>query len=242
MAGANCDFFEAVPAYADNPRALNRMRARWQMVVAPFAEDLAGQRLLDLAAHDGRWAYAYAAAGAAHVTAVEARADLIDRLAQFPDVAVKQRVGPVVSDVFAFLEREVAANEVYDIVAVLGFLYHTMDHYRLFVLLQQLQPKLIIVDSEFITSKKALVRVVTERTDGHLVATAQVSDQQKTLVGIPSDNLMEKIAGVLGYDIVWADPDGLELLSRAGVADYFRQTQKRRRVCYLIARDADARG
>ena len=228
------DFIAGLPGYGDDPQKRGRMAARWHLLVGPVAADIAGRTVLDLAAHDGRWAYAFAQAGAAHVTAVEARPALLATFSDFPDDQIRSRVSCVADDVFAFLERVVAAGEQYDVVAVLGFLYHTMDHYRLFVLIRKLGPALIIVDGEFITSDNAIVQVLQERTEGALTAIAQFEGQQKTLVGVPSTGLMQRIAGVLDYDLHWADPETLPGDLRPFAGDYFRGGRKSRRACYLV--------
>jgi predicted RNA methylase len=69
------DFLGQLPPYDDNAFTIHRLNQRHKLIVAPFAEQIAGARVLDIAAHDGRWSFALAAAGAAEVVGVEARAD-----------------------------------------------------------------------------------------------------------------------------------------------------------------------
>src|SRR5690349_21097322 len=61
------------------PNDLNRLNARFKVFMEPFKADFSGSRVLDLASHDGRWSYAALALGAAHVTGIEARPDLIEK-------------------------------------------------------------------------------------------------------------------------------------------------------------------
>jgi predicted RNA methylase len=44
---------------------------------APFASEISGARVLDLASHDGRWSYAFAGVGAASVVGIEGRQEMI---------------------------------------------------------------------------------------------------------------------------------------------------------------------
>jgi 2-polyprenyl-3-methyl-5-hydroxy-6-metoxy-1,4-benzoquinol methylase len=118
-------------------------------LIAPFAPEISGSRVLDLASHDGRWSYAFAGAGAASVVGIEGRQEMVDMFDDFPDEALKSKVELRVWNIYDGLEAATANGETYDVVAVFGILYHLMDHFRLFLLIRKLKPKLIIVDSEF---------------------------------------------------------------------------------------------
>ena len=130
--------------------------------------------MLDLAAHDGRWAYAFAGAGAARVVGIEGRGDLIARFAQFPDPELKARVRLREGDIFAGMEAALAAGERYDVVGVLGIFYHIMDHFRLLRLVQGFQPRLVIVDGDFALAKNAMIQLMRESIDNPLNAIAQI--------------------------------------------------------------------
>src|SRR6056297_1434036 len=144
------DFVSDLDAYVDSPKAALRLNKRRAVLVAPHAEEIAGARVLDLGAHDGRWAYAFAGAGAAHVVGIEGRAETASGLANYPDPDLRARIEMRIGDIHEEIDKAVAAGERYDVVAVFGVLYHLMDHLRLFTGLRRLGPKLILVDGEFL--------------------------------------------------------------------------------------------
>jgi hypothetical protein len=219
-------------------RSLRRRRldARHRFLVAPYRDEIRGARVLDLGAHDGRWAYALAAAGAAEVVAVEARARLVRRFAAFPDPVLRARVRFREGDVFARLEEAVAAGERFDIVAVFGLLYHLMDHHRLLLLIRRLGPRLVLVDGEFDCRKGPVIQLVRERTARPLNAAPQFPGQQVGVKGIPSFAALEVIADTLGYAATWADWSALPEDAREGVGDYFWTGPTRRGTCALRPR------
>ena len=125
------------------------MNKRFDALIAPFKDDIEGARVLDLASHDGRWCYAFAGAGAASVVGIEGRQEMVDKFGDYPDAALRDKIELRVGDLFEGMEAAIKNGETYDVVGVFGILYHVMDHFRLFQLVRKLQPKLVIVDSEF---------------------------------------------------------------------------------------------
>jgi hypothetical protein len=229
------DFLSDLPDYGHVPAKVQRLNKRHPFLVSQFSADILDARVLDLGAHDGRWSYAIAAAGAAQVTAIEARASVAARLDAFPDTTLKSRITMRVSDVFAGLEEAVAAGERYDVVAVFGLLYHVMDHFRLLLLVHQLQPKLIIIDSDFIKQQGALIRLVREDTDNDLNAAPQTAGQKVAVKGVPSRAALDLMAQALGYGLTWSDWGALPPEQRAGVQDYYLTPDRvlRRGTCAL---------
>lgn len=61
------DFLTELPPYDDNETTIYRLNQRHKLIIDPFGPQIEGARVLDIAAHDGRWSYALAAAGAAEV-------------------------------------------------------------------------------------------------------------------------------------------------------------------------------
>ena len=232
------DFLPELGHYEDDPRMVARMNARHRFLVEDFAADIEGARVLDLGAHDGRWAYAFAAAGAAHVVGIEARPELVARFGAWPDPGVRARVEMRTGDMFDGLEAARVAGEQYDVVGVLGVFYHIMDHYRLLRLVRAMRPRLVIIDGEFLIRPGAVIGLVREKTDNILNAAANFEGQGVTMIGIPSFPAMEAMADTLGYDIAWSDWDALPESGRDGLrGDYFREgAQKRRATCALRPR------
>jgi len=232
------DFVDSLPAYEDRPVAVPRLNRRHDVIIGAHAADIAGARVLDLGAHDGRWSYAFAGAGARAVVGIEGRADVAARLDHWPDPALRTKVNLRVDDVFDGIEKAIAAGERYDVVAVLGLFYHIMDHLRLLRLIRALGPRLVIVDSEFALRPNPVILLKSEWTDRPLNAPPQIAGQPKAVVGIPSFAAMEMMAEAMDFSLQWWDWDNLPVNQRAGVSDYYRpQGQgKRRATCALRPR------
>lgn len=228
------DFLADLAPYAEAPAAIARLNNRHRLLIDPFAPQIAGARVLDLGAHDGRWSCALARAGAAEVVGVEARRGLIDRFAAFPDTdGAATRVRPVCNDLFAELQARADAGECFDVVALFGIFYHVMDHFRLLGLVRRLSPQLVVIDSEFIEADNAVIQVLREAVDNPLNAVTDVPGRVETVVGVPSRRATEFIAAAQGFDLVWLDHAMLLGDNREGMQDYFRNGRKRRHVCAL---------
>lgn len=226
-------FIGQLPHYAGQTGVTERMDRRHDQLIAPLGPVLQGARVLDLAAHDGRWSYAFAAAGARQVIGVEGRQELIDRFDKYPDDDARQRVRLVRADIFDYLDQAVAAEATFDVVAVLGIFYHIMDHARLLALIAKVQPRLVIIDSEFARRPGPVIALVRERTDVHLNAIPARAGQNMRVKGVPSRAAMEIMAEDAGFRLEWIDWDDVPEGHRTGVADYFRAGPMRRASCIL---------
>ena len=227
------DFIGDLEQYSEHKRPEMRMNRRHKFLIDDNIDDFQGARVLDLAAHDGRWSYAMAAAGASKVVGIEGRADLVKRFENYPDAAIRDKVELRVDDVFLGLDKAYAAEECYDVIAVFGLLYHLMDHYRLLVAIRKLDPEVIIIDSEFCLAGWPMVKLIKEDTENILNATAYYEGQKEVTKGIPSFSAMEKMAETLDYNIQWSDWNSLAEDDRHGVSDYYRSENIRRGTCVL---------
>lgn len=230
------DFLSSIAPYADDAKAVSRMNLRHEMILAPLRSEITGRKVLDLAAHDGRWAYAFAAAGAREVVGIEGRPALVERFERFPDDAARGRVTMVQDDIFDGLEKLVARGDTFEVIGILGIFYHIMDHFRLLRLAAALRPKLMIVDSEFAARPGAVILMSRERTDKDLNALPQIAGQVRAVVGIPSPKALESMADALDLSFDWLDWDEIPEEYRPPVADYYRVGEKRRGTCLLRAR------
>ncbi len=230
------DFVEGLAHYDGLNQPVARLNKRHGFIIDAFKDEINGARVLDLASHDGRWCYAFAGAGAASVLGIEARQELVDEYAQYPETDFKSRVTLRCNDLFDGMEAESKAGQTYDVIGVLGILYHVMDHFRLFQLARKLKPKLIIVDSEFMLRDAPMIQLVKERTDNILNAAPQIAGQEVAIKGVPSFAAMEVIAEALGYDTIWSDWNSLPTYNREGVGDYYRPAKMRRATCALVPR------
>lgn len=228
------DFLKSLAPYEDNANTVHRLEQRHRLIIDPFQPQIEGARVLDIAAHDGRWSYALAHAGAAEVVGVEARQELIDRFAHFPEDVFRDRITLVCNDLFAEIEARVAAGEQFDVVALYGIFYHIMDHFRLLSLIRRLRPELIIIDSEFIKADNAMVQVLKEEISNPLNAVTEVAGITQTVVGIPSRRATQFMAEALGMDLSWVDHALILGEDRRGMKDYFREGRKARFACALV--------
>ncbi|MFN3208426.1 MAG: methyltransferase domain-containing protein [Roseovarius sp.] len=227
------DFLADLPPYDDNATTIYRLNQRHKLIIAPFRPQIEGARVLDIAAHDGRWSYALAAAGAAEVVGVEARPELVARFGAFPDTEFKPRVRLTCGDLFTDLEARARAGETFDVVALYGIFYHVMDHFRLLSLIRALQPGLVIIDSEFIVIDNAMIQVLKEEVANPLNAVTEVEGRSHTVVGVPSRKATEFMAEALNFDCTWIDHDLILGEDTRGMHDYYREGRKVRHVCAL---------
>ena len=230
------DFITSIPPYSENAASNVRLNKRHQMIVAPFRGQLQGARVLDLAAHDGRWSYALAEAGAAEVIGIEARQELVDRFDNFPESEFKDRVELRQGDLFEALEEFIETGDTFDVVALYGIYYHIMDHFRVLQLIRKLGAGVILIDSEFALRPGPIIELVFERTDDALNAAPQYHGQDRAIIGIPSFKAMESMAHALDYDVVWTRTKRVFGDDTKGIQDYFRPKIKRRAFCTLIKR------
>lgn len=221
--------------YRDNPVNVARLRKRHAFLVDPFRTEIEGARVLDIAAHDGRWSYAFAQAGAASVLGIEAREELAARFDEMPDTPQKERVSMQVGDLYVGLDELVRENEKFDVIALFGIMYHVMDHFRILRQCMQLSPRVVIVDGEFMKGDNPYIQLVKERTDKFLNAAPQIEGQSVAIKGILSSVAMERIAEALGCSIQWLPWEFLPQNDRRGVRDYFRGSEEKmiRRTCAL---------
>ena len=133
------------------------------------------------------------------------------------------------------MQKLIDAGERFDVVGVLGILYHVMDHFRLFQLVRQLGPVLVIVDSEFAQRPGPVILLMRERTDNELNSIPQIEGQEKALIGVPSFPAMSAMADVLDYDCHWLDWEQIGNGQRQHIGDYYRpkDKEKKRGTCLL---------
>lgn len=123
-----------------------RLNARYRAIIDDNKGLIEGARVLDIASHDGRWSFAALDAGAAHVTGIEVRPELVEAANKnFEALGVSPgRYTFKVADVF---ESEDLRKQQYDLVLCLGFFYHTTRHVELLHRIDRLDAKVLILDT-----------------------------------------------------------------------------------------------
>jgi len=221
--GHTFDFVDDLPMYHDKKHSSLRLNLRHRFLVEPFKEQIEGSRVLDLAAHDGRWSYALAA-------------NLVSQFKHYPDEDIKSRVDLRVGDIFDGVRDLHMDNQTFEIVALYGIFYHIMDHMHLLRECLKLKPEIIIIDSLFHQAQYNMIMLIQEDTSNDLNATPKSKGQKMDLTGVPSFHAMNTMAEVLDCDIIWMDWSVVPQDHRKYVGEYFMDGRKQRGTCALVPR------
>jgi Methyltransferase domain len=190
-------------------KELQRHNARYETFIRPQIELIRGARVLDLGSYDGRFCYAALESGAAQVVGIEQRQDFIDRSRFIIAGAMGERVRFICDDMFEALPKMIADGERFDVILCLGVFYEIMDHHRLLHLMTQLDPKMIIMDTNLVDSDEAVIRLKTVN-----------GPKGEAVVGTPSRGGIELMARDLRHSVRYAHwrPDAMP--TQDGLHDY----------------------
>lgn len=141
-------FFDQFPRFYTTSQTSpypHRLNSRHHAVIQRNVDRIKGKRVLDIASHDGRWTFAALQAGAAHVTGIEPRQELIDNaIKTFGEYGTApSRFSFLCGDVFDLIK-----GKQFDVVFCLGFYYHTIRHAELFDLIERTGAKFVVIDTE----------------------------------------------------------------------------------------------
>jgi hypothetical protein len=178
-----------------------RMNERYEALFATNRDIFDGARVLDLASHDGRYSFAALKTGAAHVTGVEVRQNLIDKARETYDFYGQDpdTYRFVCGDVFEVLARE---KFDVDVVLCLGYLYHTYRHTELMYRLHELAPRHLIVDTIVVPGTQPYLRVVQEPSSEDILSAAQDAYAVgQVLVAWPTVPALELLLSSYGFEI-----------------------------------------
>jgi predicted nicotinamide N-methyase len=197
-------FFERFPAFYETSETSSypwRLNLRHEAIFGEHADLFPGARVLDIASHDGRWSMAALEAGAASVTGVEARAELVEHAdANLRRYGVEEsRFRFVAGDVFEVLAAE---EPQVDVVLCLGFLYHTLRHSELFTRMRRTGALHLVLDTEIHRSEEPVVRLADEHVErqGNAVADA-FSYGDTVLTGRPTLAALDLLARTQGFEV-----------------------------------------
>ncbi len=209
-----------------NEEFLNRMNNRAERIFSFDPALMRGARVLDLGARFGFWSWAAHNLGAAETLGIEGRAESAARGDKLL-AGLNHRFE--IGNAFDIMPHLVAGGQRFDVILNLGFFYHIYDHYGMLKLMDALQPKVIVIDSEIVDLDEAVVRIRTEKTWEPNNAIPEKEGQKFSAVGNPSRGAMELIAECFDYRLEWCDWSGLTAADE-GCADY---RQRRRFTCIL---------
>lgn len=169
--------------------------------------------MLDIASHDGRWSFAALQAGAAHVTGVEGRPELVEAA---KETFAAKGIDPgrhtmIAGDVHDVLTAGVGEM---DVVMCLGFLYHTLRYPELLTGIRATGARKVIVDCKVIPRvNRPMVRLLANPVGVQSMAVEdRYSHDGKTLVGMPSERAIEMMLGVFGFEVT-SRPDWPRLIA-----------------------------
>ena len=139
------------PGTSETSTSFDRLDWRAEVLLTRNREAIENKKILDLASHDGRFSWACLKLGAAHVTGVEGRRNLVqhadDNLRNMGVSKTSYRF--IEGDVFEILP-DFSAGE-FDTILCLGFFYHTIRQVELMAALKRLAPSTLIMDTHIYT-------------------------------------------------------------------------------------------
>ena len=179
---------------------LLRLNGRHEAIIAANAGLFRGKRILDIASHDGRWSFSALKAGAAHVTGIEPRNELIDNAKEtFAGYGVPASSYEFLcGDVFDVLAKRPFR---FDLVLCLGFYYHTIRHVELFDRMERTGAQDIVIDTAIAPSPENMIQLSSEPFANESMAWEDLWTRSgHTIVGHPSRAAVQFIAAHFGFE------------------------------------------
>ena len=222
-------FFDSGP-YAQKypPQIVNRQNERYKRIIEANIGHIKGRRILDLAAHDGRWTWAALETGASYVQAVEGRAALVAEANRVLCKYAPERYSFIQGDIFEYLTRKTAPVGQFDTVLCLGIFYHISDHSRLLSLVAALRPTAIIIDSALMRGDEQKIVFTVEDTSDKLNAIPGEAGNVRAMVGTVSQGWLKLWAQVNGWTLTYVPWKAADIANPASLEDYLTPEPKSR--------------
>jgi 16S rRNA G966 N2-methylase RsmD len=216
-------FFDDYPDFYETSQTTpfrNRLNRRYDAIIAANQAQIHGQRLLDIASHDGRWSFAALKSGAAHVLGIEGRPELVENAnANMRRYGIEpHRYRFVVGDIHEHIAK-LEPNSI-DTVLCLGFFYHTPHHCYLLSQIKRLNPHWLILDTVVTLKKQRVIAISTENSESERNAIATVPNRRKALVGWPSRPAVEFMLDAMGFAFTSFDWPHANIASWQHIEDY----------------------
>lgn len=217
-------FCASFPRFLDTSETVqsrNRLDARYRAIVDWNRGLLRDARVLDLACHDGRWAFGALQIGASHTTGIEARPHLVEKAREnfaFYDIRPTSYtfLTGLVMPTMASLP-----DQFVDVTMCLGFLYHSHEHASLLLEASRLTTRALIIDTEVADSAEPIILLREERTDDSRNSVDYVGfGRPKALVGTPSRAALFMILDHAGFDIQSYDWQAQQITDWSNLDDY----------------------
>jgi 2-polyprenyl-3-methyl-5-hydroxy-6-metoxy-1,4-benzoquinol methylase len=196
-------FFDSYPCFfttSETASAPDRLNQRHCALIQSNIALISGQKVLDLASHDGRWSVAANKAGAKYVLGIEARRQLVDaaranlRECGVSEGAVEFKQGDML------VELDQLPSGYFDTVFCFGFFYHTIDHMILLRKIARLKPKSLIVDTRISNRRGSLIEVYDEPIEHQSsAAIGDPGNAARAVKGYPSRAAMDLMLKAAGF-------------------------------------------
>lgn len=201
-------FFDDHPEFLETSNTAttkDRLNLRHVGIIEENADVLRGRSVLDIASHDGRWAFAALDAGASRVLGIEGRARLI---AEARTTFAAKGIEPDRYDfVRGDVHRKIFAPKVQafrpDVVMCLGFLYHTARYVELISGIQKSGAEHVIVDTRVLTGVEG--PMVEMRKEGTVSEAVAIKDRyamgDHVISAVPTEAAVVLMLDIAGYDL-----------------------------------------
>lgn len=198
-------FFDDHPEFLETSQTAaskSRLDLRHLGIIRENADILEGRSVVDIASHDGRWAYAALDAGASRVLGIEGRQELVDHASR--TFATKG----VPEEKYRFMQGDVhealLLPEVHgQVVMCLGFLYHTARYVELMAGIRSTGAAYVIVDTRVITGVEG--PMVEMRTEGTVAQSVAIKDRfaqgRRVISAVPSEAAVVLMLDAAGYAV-----------------------------------------
>ncbi len=164
-----------------------RLNFRHHLIIEQNEALLKGKNVIEIASHDGRWAFAAMKAGAKSIYGIEPRQRLVDNAnASFASYGIPSGDYKFAcEDGYAETEKLHQQGKKFETAMILGFLYHTARPYEIIHRMAQLGCSSIIIDTGVLRNvTEAIVRFGMEETasESNLFSPGKTVD----VTGVPS--------------------------------------------------------
>ena len=198
-------FFDDYPQFYETSETSPkpwRLNLRYEAIFNEHRDLFQGARVLDIASHDGRWSMAALRTGAAHVTGIEARQELVElankNLADYQVTPGSYEF--VQGDVFEVMARQ---PPQVDVAMCLGFFYHTLRYNELWTRIRECNPSYVVIDTLVEQETESIIRVTHEKVSRQGNAVADTFSYGDTMIiGRPSMKALRMMGNAYGFELM----------------------------------------
>lgn len=201
----------------------NRLNWRYKAIIESNKDIISDSSILDMASHDGRWAFAALKNNARNILGIEVREHLVKNSVQnLANLGIAKekyefRLGDVVKELTSL------QKDSFDVVLCLGFFYHTMEHWRILSEIKRINPKYVILDTQVSTLDKEVIEIYLEDSENEANAFFQNHNSNLSLVGKPSRGAIELMLSHLGFEVKIIDWHKLGVKNWKHIVDYYKK-------------------